>query len=182
MHREPILELFRAYGEQYPLEAATVTRITSFVEQNENCFSRELLSGHITGSAWIVDKSADRALLTHHRKLNIWVQLGGHADGDANVQRVAEREAEEESGIASLITVSPKIFDIDIHVIPARKAEPEHFHYDCRFLLRARDESYIVSDESHDLSWISLTDMTNYTSEQSVLRMVRKTAQIIQSN
>jgi 8-oxo-dGTP pyrophosphatase MutT (NUDIX family) len=174
MHRQAILELFQRYRVRYPAEHEEVERITAFVEANENCFSRELLTGHITGSAWILNSSMDCALLTHHRKLNIWVQLGGHADGDADVQRVAEREAEEESGIANLKTLSPEIFDIDIHLIPERKGEPEHYHYDCRFLLQAESESYTVSDESHDISWIRLDKMTDYTTERSVLRMVEK--------
>lgn len=174
MHRKPILDLFQRYRARFPQESETVDRIAAFVEANDNCFSRELLIGHITGSAWILNRAKDSALLTHHRKLNIWVQLGGHADGDANVQRVAEREAEEESGIAQLKTLSPEIFDIDIHLIPERKGVPEHYHYDCRFLLEAQDEAYTVSDESHDLSWIPLDYMTDYTNEQSVLRMVEK--------
>ncbi len=143
---------------------------------NEDCFKPELQIGHVTGSAWIVNKARDVALLTHHKKLNIWVQLGGHADGDSNIQRVAEREALEESGLMDLVTVSPEIFDIDIHEIPARKTEPAHYHYDCRFLIQAETEDYTVSDESHDLKWIPLADMSTYTTEESVLRMVRKTA------
>lgn len=175
MHRQKVLMLFKRYRDRFPAEQHTVDRITAFVKANENCFSRELLTGHITGSAWILDATGERALLTHHRKLNIWVQLGGHADGDADVQRVAEREAEEESGIALIETLSPEIFDIDIHQIPARKDEPAHFHYDCRFLLKAKVDDYIVSDESHDLKWIPLDRMQEYSNEESVLRMVRKT-------
>jgi len=175
MHRQKILTLFKSYRVRFPEERQTVDRITTFVEANENCFSRELLTGHITGSAWILDATGDRALLTHHRKLNIWVQLGGHADGDADVQRVAEREAEEESGIALIETLSPDVFDIDIHRIPARKDETEHYHYDCRFLLKAKVDDYIVSDESHDLKWICLDRMQEYSDEESVLRMVKKT-------
>ncbi|MFT4797160.1 MAG: 8-oxo-dGTP pyrophosphatase MutT (NUDIX family) [Candidatus Azotimanducaceae bacterium] len=175
MHRQSILSLFKRYKDRFPEERDTVDRITTFVEANEKCFSRELLTGHITGSAWILDAAGDRALLTHHRKLNIWVQLGGHADGDADVQRVAEREAEEESGISQIETLSPDIFDIDIHHIPARKDEPAHYHYDCRFLLQAKAHEYTVSDESHDLSWIPLDRMQDYSNEESVLRMVRKT-------
>ena len=177
MSREPILKLISGYSSRYPNEQETVQRLRHFVEANEDCFKRELEIGHVTGSAWIVNKNADAALLTHHKKLNIWVQLGGHADGDSNVQRVAEKEAEEESGIANLIVVTPEIFDIDIHEIPARKSEPAHFHYDCRFLLQAESEDFVVSEESHDLKWIPLDQMTEYTDEESVLRMVAKTKQ-----
>lgn len=175
MHRQPILALFDRYLKRYPDEQPTLERIKGFVIAHEDCFKRELEVGHITGSAWIVSECGDQALLTHHKKLNIWVQLGGHADGDADVQRVAQREAEEESGLTDLELVSRDIFDIDIHEIPARKSEPAHYHYDCRFLLRAKSLSYIVSEESHDLEWISLSKMSDYTTEASVLRMVAKT-------
>ena len=176
VHRDTILNLIDRYSARYPDEQETSERLRAFVVANEDCFKRELEIGHVTGSAWILNAKADAALLTHHRKLNIWVQLGGHADGDANIQRVAEREAEEESGLKDLNVVATDIFDIDIHEIPARKSEPAHFHYDCRFLLQAASEDYVVSDESHDLKWILLADMQSYTTEESVLRMVRKSA------
>jgi 8-oxo-dGTP pyrophosphatase MutT (NUDIX family) len=149
--------------------------MTSFIQANVNCFSRDLKAGHLTGSAWILDSTGTRALLTHHKKLNIWVQPGGHADGDSDISRVAYREALEESGLTDLRLLKDNLFDIDIHSIPARADEPEHLHYDCRFLLQTDYDDYVVSDESHDLSWVLLTEMENVTREDSVLRMVRKT-------
>ena len=175
MHRKKILALFDQYQQRFPAELDAVQEIRNFVQQHDDCFSREQLKGHVTGSAWLLDASGNQALLTHHKKLNIWVQLGGHADGDSNIERVAMREAEEESGISGISLLSDEIFDIDIHLIPARKSEPAHFHYDCRFLLQANSSNYQVSDESHDLRWIPLDEMTQYTEEESVLRMVRKT-------
>lgn len=176
--RDQILSLIHQYGKANTDEQEVVERITAFVQAHENCFCREQLLGHITGSVWILDKSKTKSLLTHHKKLNIWVQLGGHADGDTDVQRVAMKEAEEESGISNLVCLSDNIFDIDIHRIPERKAEPEHFHYDCRFLLQSLDDEYVVSEESHDLSWIEMNKMQEYTTEESVLRMVRKTQEL----
>ena len=175
MHRQPILDLFKTYLANYPAEHETVDRIRCFVEEHSECFSRELETGHITGSAWVVDQSHTQVLLTHHKKLNIWVQLGGHSDGDADVSRVAMKEAREESGLAEITFLSPSLFDIDIHLIPARKKEAEHFHYDCRFLLEAKDIDYIVSEESHDLSWVPLEKVGELTQEESMLRMVNKT-------
>ena len=110
----------------------------------------------------------------HHAKLNKWVQPGGHADGEENILNVALREAEEETGLTKL---NPKqnIFDVDIHLIPARKDFPEHFHYDIRFLVEANEEDeIIVSDESHDVKWISLSELEDFTKERSVLRMKDK--------
>ncbi len=177
MHRQAILSLFDTYETRFPQETDTVARIRTFVQSDPKCFFRELLVGHVTGSAWIIDEAGTHALLTHHRKLGIWVQLGGHADGDPDIAAVAMREAEEESGLSDLRLVSPEIFDIDIHAIPARGDEPEHFHYDCRFLIQATaSHEFIVSEESHDLKWIALNKMGDYTTEDSVLRMVNKTA------
>ena len=175
MHRNKIHQLFKHYRARYPEEAVVVDRISAFVEANTDCFSRELAVGHITGSAWILDSTGTRALLTHHKKLDIWVQLGGHADGDCDVEQVAYREAIEESGLAGLQFVAQELFDIDIHRIPARGHEAAHYHYDCRFLFRAVDDHYTVSDESHDLLWVPLDDMRSVTTEPSITRMVDKT-------
>lgn len=175
MHRQPLLTLISGYESRFPAERDTAHRLRRFVQEHPNCFDRELSVGHVTGSAWIMNEASTAALLTHHRKLDIWVQLGGHADGESDVAAVAMREAEEESGLSGLRLVSLEIFDIDIHSIPARGDEPEHFHYDCRFLLQASDSDYTVSEESHDLEWIPLGEMERFTQEESILRMVEKT-------
>ena len=176
MHRKLILGLIESYVLRYPQEAETAARITSFVEENAACFSRDLLIGHITGSAWLLDTSGRRVLLTHHKKLNIWVQLGGHADGDPDIQAVALKEAGEESGLSDIRFRDDGIFDIDIHSIPARGAVPRHLHYDCRFLLQAEDDEFSISDESHDLRWVVMTEIATLTTEESILRMARKSS------
>ena len=181
MHRNKILNFFKHYRVRYPEEATVVSRISSFVDAHSDCFSRELAVGHITGSAWILDSTGSRALLTHHKKLGIWVQLGGHADGDPDVEQVAYREAVEESGLVGLQFVEQALFDIDIHQIPARGDEAAHYHYDCRFLFRAVDDHYTVSDESHDLRWVSLADMSRVTTEPSIKRMVDKTQALMRA-
>jgi 8-oxo-dGTP pyrophosphatase MutT (NUDIX family) len=174
--RQNLLSLIQQYKNRFPGEVSMPERLEQFVLDNADCFQRSLLIGHVTGSAWILDKDREKTLLTHHRKLNKWLQPGGHADGDSLVSRVAMREAEEESGLEDLNLVSDEIFDIDIHLIPARKNEPEHYHYDCRFLIQCTgDETYTVSDESHDLAWIPLVEIKKYTDEPSILRMVDKT-------
>ena len=150
--------------------------LEAFVRRQPDCFERTCFDdGHITGSAWIVCPKRRRVLLTHHRKLEKWLQLGGHSDGDGNTLWVAQREAEEESGL-TVNPVSKNVFDIDIHTIPARGDDPEHKHYDVRFLFEADDHAQLtISDESNDLRWVSIEDLNELTSEESVLRMVRKT-------
>ena len=176
LHRQNILSLIQSYGLKFPNEQQTLQRLYRFVSSNPHCFERQLLVGHITGSAWIVDRGFEKTLLTHHKKLDKWLQPGGHADGVTNVAEVAMREAQEESGLSDLVLVDPGMFDIDVHLIPARLEEPAHYHFDCRFLICCHgDESYVVSNESHDLAWVRLTDIERYTNEASIMRMVEKT-------
>jgi len=177
MHRNPLLSLLDRYGKRHSGEFAEVARFREFVARNPDCFERSLVEGHITGSAWILDRAGERVLLTHHRKLNRWLQPGGHADGDPDTLAVALREGLEETGIDPLEPVDREIFDLDIHPIPARGEEPEHLHYDVRFLLRAAgEERYVVSEESHDLAWVELGALEDYTREAAMLRMRAKSA------
>ncbi|MEX0289393.1 MAG: NUDIX hydrolase [Flavobacteriaceae bacterium] len=175
MNRAPLMSMLSRYREKYPKEAATVDRFITFVSDNDNCFQRSLQEGHVTGSAWVVDSTGEKVLLTHHRKLDRWLQMGGHADGESDVLSVALREVEEESGLAKVAPISTEIFDVDIHLIPERGHEAEHLHYDIRFaLVNIGDEAYTVSEESHDLKWINISNVSDYTNEESMLRMVRK--------
>jgi len=157
-------------------EAAMLAEYFPFIAAHPDCLRRSCLEGHLTASAWVVDAARSRVLLTHHRKLNLWVQLGGHADGEADLLAAALREVQEESGLTRVRAVSPEIFDVDRHRIPARKTEPEHWHFDVRFLIEAdATEPVVVSDESHNVAWVSLAEATRLNPEESIARMVRKT-------
>ena len=154
--------------------------LRQFVEAHPDCFERSLREGHVTGSCWLLDASGTHVLLTHHRKLDRWLQLGGHADGDPDLLRVALREAREESGLEDIVAVSEAIFDVDVHAIPARGDEPRHLHYDVRFLLRAgRDAPLRVNHESKALAWIKLSEVARLSPDESLLRMVAKTIQMM---
>ncbi len=175
MHRNQLLSLLARYQAAEPAESAVVERFRAFVQTQPTCFDRALTIGHVTGSAWIVNLTGTRVLLTHHKKLDQWLQPGGHADGDPDVRAVALKEAEEETGLTDFQFASPEIFDLDIHLIPARGATAAHFHYDARFALQTDDASpYHVSAESHDLAWVALERLPEFTQEASMLRMARK--------
>jgi len=152
--------------------------ISSFLEllEHPRCYHRDHLPGHLTGSAWIIDSEKEKVLLTHHAKLNRWLQPGGHADGDENLIRVALKEAEEETGLKSFTQLTSNIFDIDIHTIPERNGFPEHLHFDLRILLQASEnDALLISEESHDLSWIHVKDIgTVSKNNASMLRMAEK--------
>jgi 8-oxo-dGTP pyrophosphatase MutT (NUDIX family) len=178
MHRTAVLRLLRAHQKAAiePPEAAMATEIIRFVEAHTDCLLRTCAPGHLTGSAWIIDAPRRRVLLTHHRKLNKWLQPGGHADGDSDLLAVALREAREETGLTRFTLVSSAVFDVDRHWIPPRGATPGHWHHDLRFLIEADPaEPLVISDESHDLAWVELAQVTGLNPEESMLRMVRKT-------
>ena len=173
MHRIKLLEGLAVYRETYKSESGSVDRFTDFVESSTNCFSRENLFGHVTGSAWILSPDHTKVLLTHHKKLNRWLQLGGHSDGESNTLQVAMREAKEESSLV-VNPVDDLIFDIDIHEIPVRGSDPQHLHFDVRFLFESTGTKFRVSSESNALSWAPLMGLEKYSIEESVLRMREK--------
>ncbi|MDR1597697.1 MAG: NUDIX hydrolase [Holosporales bacterium] len=153
MHRNLITNLLNDYFPGNVEEQANKTRMLDFLATEPSCFERACQSGHFTASCWLENFYGNAALLTHHKKFNGWLQLGGHADGDNDLLRVAIKEAEEESGL-SVEPVSDKIFDLGVHFIPYEGAT-QHYHYDVRFYLRAtEDKSFTVSEESHDLMWV----------------------------
>lgn len=172
--RADLIRFFSGYKSAYTEESIFIQDFLSLLAAT-TCYERTHLPGHITGSAWITTPERDSVLLVHHAKLNRWLQPGGHADGDENVLRVALREAEEETGLQTFKIVNELPFDVDIHLIPERKDFPAHHHYDVRFLVEAaREEKIVVSEESHDVKWVPLSELEHYTTEQSVLRMKAK--------
>lgn len=164
------------YRERRPEEAATVDGFLALLQDPQDPFFRERLAGHFTGSAWVVSADGGRTLLTHHRKLDRWLQPGGHADGDNDLARVALREAEEETGVAGLRLEDGAIFDLDRHWIPERGEVPGHWHYDVRYVVRAGDdERYVVSGESHALAWRDIAAvLDDPASGESMRRMAYK--------
>jgi 8-oxo-dGTP pyrophosphatase MutT (NUDIX family) len=186
MHRRPLLEMLARYRRVFPGEADVVDRVCQLVECHPRCFERECRPGHITGAAWILAPDRRRCLLAHHRKLGRWLQLGGHADGQWQVEHVALREAREESGMHcfEFVPIDGVLipFDVDVHQIPPRfdargqLIEDAHEHHDVRFLLIAHPgQELCASDESHDIGWFTPDEVLELTDEESVLRMLHKT-------
>ena len=175
MNRNELINLLSQYNPTVASETAFSKRFLELLK-HPVAYQRSHLPGHVTGSAWIIDKTRQHVLLTHHAKLNKWLQPGGHADGDEDIRRVALREVTEETGIADPCVVAPGIFDIDIHVIPARKDFPEHEHYDVRFLIEADNTiPLIITDESNDLAWKPVSEISELTDgSESIMRMIRK--------
>ncbi|MCE7032848.1 NUDIX hydrolase [Lysobacter sp. GX 14042] len=162
------------YLQRWPAEAATVALFRELLDGHHggagNAYVRDRQAGHFTASAWLVDRTGTRVLLTHHRKLGRWLQLGGHADGDEDLARVALTEAREESGLEGL-AVEPVLFDLDRHWIPARGDVPGHWHYDARYVVRAGgSERFVVSGESLALAWRPIAEIAGDPAADASLR------------
>lgn len=187
MSRHALIAMLDAYESIFPGEEEIIDRVRQLVVGHADCFERTCRPGHITASAWILSADRRRVLLTHHRRLDRWLQLGGHADGQWDPVDVALREAMEESGLSALyvVRIDGQLLplDVDVHEIPPRfdaeghLIEDAHYHHDIRFLLLSEgDEPPQVSDESHDVRWFTPGELLRVTTEESVLRMLRKAA------
>ena len=165
--------------------ARHANEITRFIATAPRPWSRATLEGHITASAWVLDRTRSHAALIHHRKLNRWLQPGGHVeDTDASWRAAAQREVTEETGVERFIPQADDatLIDVDVHPIPARPDEPAHVHYDLRFLFivdvdatvdTVNDTLMINAEEAHDCRWFALTALVNDSLlDASVRRMI----------
>ncbi len=171
--RQNLIALLERHLPADALEAEMLARTLAFAAAEERSLDATFEPGHVTASAWVVDRAS--VLLTHHRKLDRWFQLGGHLEPGETVLAGALREAREESGLAGVQASSGEIFDVDVHLIPARGVTQAHYHYDVRFLFAAPMEAPLVATaESRSLAWVPLVDAHRYNATESILRMVRK--------
>lgn len=160
------------HAQALPSRADVAAHFRLFLADPGPVFERPSREGHFTGSAFVVSRDSERALLLHHGKLRRWLQPGGHADGEPALAKVALREAEEETGLAGLV-VEADIFDLDRHVIPARGAEPAHWHWDVRYVVRCTvDEAPKINRESSAFAWRAIHELAGDESlDPSIRRM-----------
>lgn len=141
-----------------PYRESTRHRMVDFCRRHDDALYRSCRPGHLTGSGFVVDPVAGKVLLIHHRKLDRWLQPGGHADGDGLLIRVALREIVEETGLEHVVVLEPA-FDVDIHAIPARGADPHHLHLDLRFLAVASSVAGLSPNrETKGARWMATGD------------------------
>jgi ADP-ribose pyrophosphatase YjhB (NUDIX family) len=168
-------ELLQEYSAITVDQKIYKSMMLDFLGQHDDAFDRSCRLGHFTASAIVISRTGDEILMMNHKKLNKWLQLGGHCDGDHDLLAVAIQEAKEESGLADFRVINTSIFDCEVHLIPKDRQEAPHYHYDVRFLLQANENEPLVGNqESKDLKWISLRDAAYYNSEKNMLRLYEK--------
>lgn len=180
-------DLKKALKEYMPAdksEAESLEKIKQLLalQGKEDIFSRTRLAGHIVAGALVVDKKGN-VLMNHHKVLDKWLHFGGHSDGEANSLNVAKREVEEESGITEYDDLGGRIVDLDVHTIPEskKKNEPEHFHYDIRFLFVVDKRDFKISDESSEIVWMPIAKAKTLVPSDSEMRYLDKADKIVKS-
>jgi 8-oxo-dGTP pyrophosphatase MutT (NUDIX family) len=182
--REALADALRRHAPADEEEARDRDRILEFVLRHERPFDRAILEGHLTGSAITVSADGTSVLLLHHRKLDRWLQPGGHGEpGETTGEAVALREAFEESGIAGLALHpgAPRPLDVDVHDIPARGSEPAHEHLDLRYLVVAPAGAAVSPDlaELHEIRWVPWDDVDALGPDHGLRRALAKGRAIV---
>jgi 8-oxo-dGTP pyrophosphatase MutT (NUDIX family) len=175
--RERLLDELLRYAAVDETEAAHRQAMIDLLRSGDGAFSRHRFDpGHFTASCYIVD-AAGRLLLHHHRRLDRWLQMGGHIEAGESPARAALREGREESGLPDLVA-APDILDLDIHPIPAAKGEPDHRHFDIRYLAHTSTPDALILDrtESNNLAWVTLTRAAQLMPGPESVRVLRKIA------
>ena len=181
MNAKALENVLKAYKPHDCEEKVHKTQMLSFLHHHpQDAVLRSCLPGHFTASAWLLNRTLDRALMMHHAKLDSWLQLGGHCDGDWDVLQVAIKEAQEESGIAHIAPVRKDLFDLDMHLIPAHAGQPTHYHYDLCFVLKVTsNEAPQQNHESKALRWVTKDPASVPTTQASIMRMHTKWCQLV---
>ncbi|GAA3492237.1 NUDIX hydrolase [Streptomyces cremeus] len=167
LHDDAVLVL-----EKYEDQAELRQQYLDHLAAHPDGMWKACTAGHLTASALVVDAERGRVLLTLHKKLKMWLQMGGHCEsGDATVADAALREATEESGIKGLTLLPGGPVRLDRHPIPA----PCHWHLDVQYAAIAPAGAVeAISDESDDLRWFAYDEVAD-VADESVVRLVERT-------
>jgi len=176
-----LVEEVSAYAPSGEAERKSQAAILDLLRRATDPFTRDH-TDHITGSAIVARPDGSAFLMVFHRRLERWLQPGGHVEPeDASVRDTALREAREETGVTELdIANEGRIVDLDVHPIPATKKRPAHVHYDLRYLLTTRASATLAEPlEIEKVAWFSLDQALAAGADRSLARALGKAQRIL---
>jgi 8-oxo-dGTP pyrophosphatase MutT (NUDIX family) len=180
--RAALRDALLAHSPADDAEARDRDAMLALVEAEPACFARTTFEpGHFTGSVFVLSPATGEVLLHHHRRLDRWLQMGGHDEGESDPAATALREGREESGLEDLVLLSPAILDVDVHPIPPARGEPAHAHFDVRFAAVTRAASAARADEAESLglAWLPPGEAARRMGEPGALRALAKAARLL---
>lgn len=163
------LSRYRPFNEE---EAADLALIRHCLETEPEVFCRSNALAHMSASAWIVNRERTKVLMAYHNLYNAWSWLGGHADGDTDLLRVALKEAQEESGLAQVQPVSREIFSVEVLPVFGHWKRgawvSSHIHLNVTYLLEADEAEslHVKPDENSGVRWFALNEASAASSEE----------------
>ena len=179
-----LLDRLSRHQPEGPDETQDLATILAFVTGHPDPFDRRIAEGHLTASAFVLSPDGGRVLLLHHRKLDRWLQPGGHAEpGEAIGEEVALREAREETGISALELhpEAPRPVDVDVHAIPALGSERAHDHLDLRYVVIAPEGAALLrsTKETNALRWFAWEEPPDLGLDQGLQRGLAKARRFV---
>ena len=183
-----LVEILDRYICEDDAEHASVVLTKQMIKQHLDIWLQSCQAGHITASGLILDRVNERVLLMYHRKLQLWLQMGGHGEGELDPSLIARREAIEESALPDLTffpsNEQPMIIDVDAHSIPTRQNIPEHYHLDIRYLLltSSPEKIRLPHAEAHELRWFSLAEIPALPLKPATLRLIKKAERLLKNH
>ena len=155
------LNRFRPCNEQ---EETDKNQILSLLSGGQDLYTRDNPVAHLTASSWVVSPDRKQVLLIYHNLYRSWAWMGGHADGERDLCRVALRETREESGLQDLTLVSPDIFSLESLTVDGHekrgKFVSSHLHLNVTYLLEAdpRQPIRVKPDENSGVAWFPVEE------------------------
>ena len=154
--------------------------ILDYMKKNLDCFTRENQIAHFTTSIWTVNKERTKTLMVYHKIYDSWSWIGGHADGEEDLAKVALRELKEETGVDYAVLVSKDIFSLEILTVDGHmkkgKYVPSHLHFNVTYLAEAEEGQMLTvnEEENKGVKWFSFEDAIKASSEPWMVERVYK--------
>lgn len=169
------LNRFRPCNEQ---EETDKKQILSLLSSGQDLYTRDNPVAHLTASSWVVSPDRKQVLLVYHNLYRSWAWMGGHADGDRDLCRVALRETREESGLQDLTLVSPDIFSLESLTVDGHEKRgnyiSSHLHLNVTYLLEADPSQPIrvKPDENSGVAWFPVEEVAGKVSEPWMMQRI----------
>ena len=165
------IKSFKPFDER---EEVDKNAMIEFMDNNKDVLTRDNHIGHLTTSAWIVNKERTKVLMIYHNIFKSWAWVGGHADGEADLLSVVKREIKEETGITNIKLLSDGIYGINVSPVDSHikrgKIVNSHLHLDIEYLFEAdeNDEIRIKEDENSGIKWIDIDKVVDSCLEEKM--------------